>query len=91
MDLVNDHRPDRPQHLAGAFGREDQIERFGRRDEDVRRMLEHRLPLRLRRVPGADQRPHFDVGQPLLRQRRANLGQRLGEVLLNVVRQRLER
>ena len=48
-------------------------------------MLEHRLPLRLRCVAGADLRPHFNVGQPLLRQRRADFRQRLREVLLDVV------
>jgi len=62
VDLVHDHRPHRPQHLAGAFGREDEVERFRRRDEDVGWATEHRLPLRLRRVPGPDKRPHLDVG-----------------------------
>ena len=35
------------------LGRQQQIQRFGRRDQDVRRRLEHRRPLGLRRVAGA--------------------------------------
>src|SRR5881394_3116909 len=91
MDLVHDDRPDRPQHFAGALGRQNQIERFRRGDQDVRRLLEHRLPLRLGRVTSADQRPHLDIGQPLLPQARTDLGERLREVFLDVVRERLER
>ena len=43
------------------------------------------------RVAGADRRPHLDIGQPLFRQRRADLCQRFRQILLNVIRQRLER
>ena len=53
MHLVDDDDADRAQRLAGARG-EQQEERLGRRDEDVRRALEHRGPLLGRRVPRAD-------------------------------------
>ena len=51
VHLVEDQRLDRPQHLAGLRG-EHQEERLGRRDEDVRRLAQHRA-----RAPSAACRP----------------------------------
>ena len=45
VDLVDDHRPHRAQHLAAARRRQEQVERLGRRDQDVRRRLHHRRAL----------------------------------------------
>ena len=42
--------------LASTLGSEQQIERLGRGDQNVRRMAEHRRPLGGRRVAGADGR-----------------------------------
>src|SRR5215207_9662022 len=53
VDLVQDHRLDGSEHLAGARG-EDQKERLGRRDQDVRWLAAHRLALLRRRVAGTD-------------------------------------
>ena len=80
MHLVDDDDADVAEVVAGA-GREQQEERLGGRDEDVRRALEHRRPLLRRCVPGAD-----GHGEP-----RADPRQRPTEVPLDVVVQRLER
>ena len=44
---------DGPQHLAAALPGEQQIQRLGRRHENVRRLAQHRRPLGWRRVAGA--------------------------------------
>ena len=53
VDLVDDHPLRVAQELARARG-EHQVERLGRRDQDVRRLAEHRRALLLRRVAGPD-------------------------------------
>ena len=60
VDLVDDHRPDARQPGPGA-GREHQVERLGRRDEDVRRLRREGPALVRRGVAGAD--ADRDVGQ----------------------------
>ena len=80
VHLVEDHRLDGLQQLAAARG-EQQVQRLGRRDQDVGRRAEHPLAVALRRVA----RPHAD------RERRADPGERAAEVALDVVVERLER
>ena len=80
VDLVDDHRLDRAQHLAGSGG-EDQVERLRRRDQDVGRVAAHRLALLLRRVAG----PQRD------RDLRPDPRQRGAQVALDVVGEGLER
>ena len=53
VDLVEDHRPHARQPGAGRRG-EDQVERLGRGDEDVRRPRRERAALVRRGVAGAD-------------------------------------
>ena len=53
VNLVDDHRLDRAQQLAALVGRQQQIERLGRGDQNVRRMAQHRLTLRGGRIAGA--------------------------------------
>src|SRR2546426_546471 len=91
LDLVHDHGPHAAQHLAGALGREDQIERLRGGDEDVRGAQPHLLALRARRVAGAYQRADLHIRQAQGFERAANLGERLRQVLLHVVGERLER
>ena len=57
VDLVDDHRLDAAEHLARARG-EDQVQRLGRRDQDVGRLAHHRGALALGRVAGADAHAH---------------------------------
>src|SRR5213080_2097638 len=70
--------------------REDQKQRLGRRDEDVRRPVYHCLPLRRRRVAGANERPDLHVRKAHRLEGVPDLGERLGQVLLNVVGERLQ-
>ena len=67
--------------ISRACDVEDQKERLRRRDEDVRRPADHRLPLLLWRVA----RAHGD------RERRADARERCPEIALDVVVQRLQR
>ena len=53
VHLVDDHRVDPAQRLSRAR-REEQEERLGGRDQDVRRLAQHRRALLLARVAGAD-------------------------------------
>src|SRR5437588_8909337 len=80
MDLVEDERLDGAQRLARTGG-EEQEERLGSRDEDVRRLAEHRGALALRRVAGAD----GDAEVAL------QACERAAQVALDVVVERLER
>src|SRR5439155_4755251 len=91
VNLIHNQRADRGQQLAARLRSEQQVKRFRRGDENVRRSPRNRLPLCRRRVPGAHLRPHFNVAAFLRPQRGANSRQRFLEVLVNVVAQRLQR
>jgi hypothetical protein len=80
VHLVHDHGLDRLQVLARPGGQE-QEERLGGRDQDVRRLPQHRGALLLGRVAGAD----ADA------QLRAEAGERPAEVALDVVVERFQR
>ena len=80
VDLVEDHRLDRLQQVAAAR-REQEVERLGRRDQDVGRGAQHPLAVALRRVAG----PHAH------RELRADPHEGAAEVPLDVVVERLER
>ncbi len=80
VDLVDDHGLDVREDLVRPRGHH-QIERLGRRDQDVRRLAEHRLAVLLRRVAGA--KADLD--------RRADALERRAQVAIHVVRERLER
>ncbi len=73
------------------FGAEQDVERFRRGDDDMRRAPAHALALARRRVAGAHPGADLDVGQALRAQRLADAGERRVEIRLDVVRQRLER
>ncbi len=81
VDLVDDHRLDATEHRA-RLRREHQVQRLGRRDQDVRRVARHRRALALRRVAGANRHAHVV---------RADATQRRAQVALDVIRQRLQR
>ncbi len=82
VDLVDDHRLGRGQHLPGGRG-QDQVERLGRRDQDVGRVAAHRRAVALGRVAAADGHGH--------RPGQVDAGERRAQVLLDVVVERLER
>ena len=80
VDLVDDHRLDRAEELARLRGQQEK-ERLRRRDQDVRRVPQHRRALLLRGVA----RAHADA------QLRAQAGERPAEIPLDVVVERLQR
>ena len=80
VHLVEDEGLDAAQVVARAGGQQ-QVERLGGRDQDVRRLAQHRRPFLLRRVAGAD----GDI------ERAVQAGQRAAQVPLDVVVERLER
>ncbi len=80
VDLVQDHGLRALEDRARPGGQH-QVERLRRRDQHVRRVLDHVAPLLLRRVAGPDR----DV------ELRADPAQRRAEVLLDVVGERLQR
>ena len=53
VNLVHDHRVDRPQRLAGVRCQQ-QVERFGSRDQDVGRLAQEPRALDRWRVSGSD-------------------------------------
>ena len=53
VDLVDDHRAHGAEHSAAAHGREQDVQRLGRRDEDVRRLAQHPRARRRGSVAGA--------------------------------------
>ena len=91
VDLVDDHGAHAPQVLAAALRRDQQVERLGRGDQDVRRLAHHRLPLALRRVSAAHRRADRRGLEAEFRGDRADLLERGLEVALDVVAERLER
>ena len=91
VDLVDDDHACRLEHHPRALGGEQQIERLGRGDEDVRRSAQHRRALVLRCVAAPHRRG--DLRRVIVHGlgERANFAPRLGEVLVDIRRQRLER
>ena len=67
VDLVDDHGPRGRQHRAAGFRAEQDVERFRRGDDDVRRRAAHALALAGRRVAGAHPGADLDVGQAAAR------------------------
>ena len=80
VHLVQDQRPDAAEDLAPLRG-EQQEQRLRRGDQDVRRLPEHRRPLFLRGVPGADGDCQLGL----------EAGERATQVPLDVVVERLQR
>jgi hypothetical protein len=91
VDLVDDHRLHRAEHLPRVGAGEQDVERFGRGDQDVRRLAQHGLAVARGRVAGTHR--HADIGQFLaqLTRRLAHPRQRHAQVAFDVVVEGLER
>jgi hypothetical protein len=91
MDFIDDHGPHGPQHFAAAVRSEEQIQRLGSRNQDVRRRPKHRRAFAVRRVAGAY--GSRDLG----RRKACSLGEDLDaptrqrQVLVDVGAERLQR
>ena len=91
VDLVDDHGPNAPQRLPGG-GREHQVERFGRGDEDVGRVRQQSATLAGIGVARAHpHRGHVRERQPASFRRVLDARERRPEVLLDVDREGAER
>ncbi len=80
VDLVDDAPARAVEQLARAPGQH-QVQRLGRRDQDVGRVAQHLLTLALGRIPGADR--HLQVS--------SDPAQWRAEVAIDVVGERLQR
>ncbi len=90
VDLVDDHVLHAAQNL-GCLAREDQIQRLGRRDQDVRRVANEMAPLIRGRVAGPDTDLDLRDGLAQVFGRETDARQRPPQVPLHVVDQCLER
>jgi hypothetical protein len=73
VDLVDDHRLDRAQHLPAPGGGDHEVQRLGGGDEEVGRPADHVGPLAGRGVAGADAHRQF-------RRRETQFGGSLGDL-----------
>ena len=86
MDLVDDDRASGREHRAAGFRAEQDVERFRRGHDDMRRAAAHAVAFARRGIAGAHPGADFDVRQALLAQGLANAGKRRLQVALDVVR-----
>ena len=91
MNLVHDDRLNRAQIVAALLRRQQDVERFRRSDQNVRRMLEHGPALCRQRIPGPHRRPDRGTQIPSCHRQFLDLAQRLLEILLYVIAECLER
>jgi hypothetical protein len=66
MDLVDDHRAHVAEALAALGGRHQEVQRFGRRDQEVGRLAKHRSPGARRGVARAGNHAQVRDDQPHL-------------------------
>ena len=83
--LIDNHRPGGREHSAPGIRSEQDIKRFGRRDDDVRWPADHTLAFPRGSIAGAHPRADVNIAEALLPQRRADAGQRRVEILLYIV------
>ncbi|SAK95147.1 hypothetical protein AWB82_06876 [Caballeronia glebae] len=91
MDFVDDHRSRGREHRAAGIGRQQHVERFRRRHEDMRRTLSDRVALLLGRVAGAHGRANLGRGHAGFAQSPRNARERFLQIHVDVVGQRLQR
>ena len=77
--------------FATAVGGQQDVQRLGRGDQDVRRTLQHLAPLFRQRVAGADGGANLRHQEAAFAGQRKDLAERAFEVFLDVVAQRLQR
>ena len=90
MDFVNNQRARCFQHPPAAFARQQNVERLGRRHDNVRRTLGHRHALGRGRVAGAHERADVNFGQSHCLKLLLNSFERCLQIALNVVAERFQ-
>ena len=91
VQFIHDHGLHAAQQRAARLGGKEQIERFGRGDQDVRRVAQQGAAFGARRIPIAHGHADFLGRKPALGHARRDASQRTAQVGLDVVSQRLER
>ena len=91
MDFVHDHRFCSRQEGAAAFGGQQDVKRFGSGDQDVGRALQHRPPFTLGCISRAHRHPQVGPLEAGLLRQVLDAGERLFEILADIVAKRLER
>ena len=91
VNLIDDYRRDVGEQRTRLLRREHNEERLRRRDEHVRRLLQHPLPFRSGCIAGSHRRADLCKRHALLLRESHELAERDLEILANVVRERLER
>ena len=90
VNLVHDDGARALQHFSAALGRQEDVERLGRGDEDVGAFFEHEPALARRRVARAHRHADFRQLHALFLRERADLAQGFLQVFLDVVAERLQ-
>jgi hypothetical protein len=91
VNFVDDHRADMRQPLAALLRCQQEVERFRRRHENMRRSPDHRGPRGRGRVASSYRGSNHRGREAHGRRHVSNAGQRLREVFVNVAAERLER
>ncbi len=91
VDFVHDHGANGAQQFPALSRREQNVERFRRGDQNVRRALLHREAVVDERVAGAHGGANFGHQEAALVGQLENFSQRDVQILLNVVAQRFQR
>ena len=91
VQLIDDDGAHVAEQRAAALGREHQVERLRRRDEDVRRVAEDGRACGLRGVAGAQRGADLRRRDAHLARDVADASERRFEVALDVAAQRLQR
>ena len=86
VNFVDDDGAHGRQGAAAAVGGQQDVERFGRGDQDVRRLFGELLPLGHRGVAGADRDANLRHAEAFGPRARGDFRQRSFEVALHIVR-----
>jgi len=91
VNFVDDHGPRRLEHLPALLRGQQDEQRLGRRNQDVRRARKHPLAVGGESVTGAERGPDGRKRNAPLGGKGGDFGERRFQVLLDVVTQRFER
>jgi hypothetical protein len=91
MNFIHDDGAHGFQHRPALFRRQQDKQRFGRRDQNVRRTPKHLLPLGHRRVAGTHDHPQFRQQQAGSQRGLPDLAERLLQILLHIVAECFQR
>jgi hypothetical protein len=91
VNLIHNERPRCAQYAPTRLGCEQEIQGLRRRNEDVRRLFDQRLPLRGSCITGANFGAHIDRATICLLSQRANPDERLLKIFPDIVAQRFKR